>query len=96
MRLTFKPFDGRSTKPIDVIDLESNRIVGSIKSRWSDYPGIEISLFDRKYEASVSSYDECPGLVRGVEAVLNRMTSIDDGRTKLENLLFNMKYDSQK
>jgi hypothetical protein len=88
VQLSFTPFDGRSWNAIDVLDKDSNRIVGSIRSKSSGLPGIRISLFDQKYEATVSTYEECLGFVKGVQAVLNRITSPDDGRTRLENELY--------
>jgi hypothetical protein len=92
MQLSFKPFDGRSWDVIDVLDEDSNRIIGRIAPKSSTIsPGIRISLFDRKYEASVSTYEECLGFVRGVQAVLNRMTSVDDGRPELEHEFYKMK-----
>jgi hypothetical protein len=87
MQLNFKPFDGRSWNQINVLDEDSNRIVGTIKSKSSMLPGIRISLFDKKYEATVDNYYECLGFVRGVQTVLNRMTSVDDGRRALERQL---------
>jgi len=86
MQLSFKPFDGRSRNSIDVIDQDSNRVVGDIRS--SPGVGIRISLFDHKYAGTVSTYEECLGFVKGVESVLNRMTSADDGRANLEHELF--------
>jgi hypothetical protein len=86
MQLSFKPFDGRSRNFIEVIDQDSNRVVGQIRS--SPGQGIHISLFDQKYVGTVSTYEECLGFVRGVESVLNRMTSADDGRADLEQELF--------
>jgi hypothetical protein len=87
MQLSFKPFDGRSRNFIDVIDQDSNRVVGQISSS-PGHLGIHISLFDQKYVGTVSTYEECLGFVRGVESVLNRMTSADDGRADLEHELF--------
>jgi hypothetical protein len=86
MRLSFKPFDGRSRNFIDVIDQDSNRVVGQINSS-PGHLGIYISMFDQKYGGTVSTYEECLGFVRGVESVLNRMTSADDGRADLEQEL---------
>jgi hypothetical protein len=92
MQLTFKPFDGRSWDVVDVLDEDSNRTVGRIVPKSSTIsPSIRVSLFDKKYEASVSTYEECLGFVRGVEAVLNRMTSVDDGRGELEYELHKVK-----
>ena len=91
MQLVFKPFDGRSFNMIDVLDEDSHRKVGVIRSKMGSLSGIEVSLFDRKYEANVSSYQECLGFVRGVHAVLNRMTSADDGRANLENELYHLR-----
>jgi hypothetical protein len=87
MDLTFKPFDGRKT---NVIDQTSSQIVGKIYSNWNS-PGIEITLFDRKYEATVHTFEECFGFVKGVQCVLTRMTSVDDGRRRLEHRLDDLK-----
>ena len=77
MQLSFEPFDGRSFyNIIDVVDKEdSNRVVGYIRTKSSTYSGgIEVDLFDEKYVTFASTYQECFGFVKGVQAVLNHMT----------------------
>ena len=76
MHLTFKKFDGRSPSLVPVIDQETGDQVGRI---WSNgvgadrYGGIEISLFEGRYTATVNRQDECWGFIKGVEAVLNHL-----------------------
>jgi hypothetical protein len=79
MNLAFKPFDENEINPKrDVIDKESNRIVGTVQG---GYLGIDVSLFGRKYKTLARSQDECLGFISGVQSVLNGMTSVDDGKT---------------
>jgi hypothetical protein len=81
MRLTFKRFDGRQVNYVDVIDQETGNKVGLIQSSGSDFyagGGIYIYLFGNRYKTTVHSYAECQGFVKGVEAVLNHMTSTSD------------------
>ena len=90
MDLTFKPFDGRKTNVVEVIDQTSNQVVGQIYSNWNSQ-GIEVTLFDRKYERTVGTYEECFGFIKGVECVLRRVTSVDDGRKRLEHRIDDLK-----
>jgi hypothetical protein len=90
MHLTFDKFDGRSFNVVPVIDEDTGNKVGNIRSDGvGPYSagGITVSLFDDKYRLVTGRYDVCLGFVKGVEAVLNRMTSIDDGRRRLEREL---------
>ena len=91
MELTFDWFDGRMSNDRNVINTTSGEVVGFIKS--GDRAGIEISLFDRKYEARVSCIEECQGFVKGVQCVLNRMVSPDDDRRRLENKLHKLQLE---
>jgi hypothetical protein len=78
MRLKFEPFDGRSHCFRDVIDEETGKTVGLIKTGAvgpGNVGGIEISLFDGKYRAFFNRSEECKGFILGVQAVLNHMTS---------------------
>jgi len=87
MRLKFKAFDGRSSKWVPVIDSDTGKEVGYIKSNGTGMysgGGIDISLFDGKYRTTVTRYEAVLGFVMGVESVLNRMTSIDDGHCRPE------------
>jgi hypothetical protein len=77
MQLSFEPFDGRSPHNIIyVVDKEdSNRVVGYIRTKSiASTRGIEVNLFDEKYVTFASTYWECFGFVKGVQAVLNHMT----------------------
>lgn len=94
MRLKFDPFDGRKWSTRDVTDEETGKTVGYIRSNgtgFTNFGGIEVSLFDEKYRTVVNSYKECCGFVTGVQCVLNRMTSADDGRAALEPELWELK-----
>ena len=87
MRLKFKAFDGRSSNQIPVIDADTGNEVGYIRSNGTGMysgGGIDISLFDGKYRTTVSRYEAVLGFVMGVESVLNRMTSINDGHCRPE------------
>lgn len=90
MRLLVPNFDGRKWSVKDIVDTDTGITVGKVRCNGTGFTndgGIEISLFDDKYRATVSSRPECCGFVKGVEVVLNRMTSIDDGRRRLEREL---------
>jgi hypothetical protein len=90
MNLNVPQFDGRKWGYKDVSDEDTGKVVGYIRCDGTGFAGsggIEISLFDGKYRTVASSRPECCGFVRGVESVLNRMTSADDGRAELENEL---------
>ena len=85
LNLTFATFDGRRFSCVDVIDKNTCKKIGYIRSDGNSFGssgGIFISLFDGKYRTSVNSRLECWGFIKGVEAVLNHMTSI--GVTKSE------------
>ena len=94
MRLKVPYFDGRKWGYEEIIDEDTGKTVGHIRCNGTgvaDDGGIEISLFDKKYRATFNSRAECYGFVKGVEAVLNRITSVDDGRHKLERQLYEAK-----
>jgi hypothetical protein len=77
LRLHFRAFEGRPLNNIDVTDRITGRAVGLIRSNLATSPtGMDVSLFDSKYRASVESYQEALGFVRGVETVLNHMTDV--------------------
>ncbi len=85
MRLTFDQFDGRSHSVRDVIDADTGKKIGHIRSNgvgFENTGGIDISLFDGKYQTTVSSFKECCGFVLGVQAVLRHMTSATDYTAK--------------
>jgi hypothetical protein len=83
MRLTSEHFDGRHEKYIDIVDQDTGKTVGHIRSHGSGfnrYGGMDIWLFGGKYTTSLNPYEgDCQrfarGFVEGVEAVLNHMTS---------------------
>jgi hypothetical protein len=78
MRLKFDFFDGRKWCTRDVIDEETGKVVGYIRSNgtgFENYGGIDIELFDGKYLKVANSYKECFGFVMGVQAVLNHLTT---------------------
>jgi hypothetical protein len=81
MRLEFERFDGRSRAVKDIIDKDTGKMVGHIQSRGVGFEndgGIDIWLFDGKYQITAHSYPECFGFVQGVQAVLNHMTAATD------------------
>jgi hypothetical protein len=73
MKLNFNWFDGRSFNDLDVVDEDTDQVVGWIAS--GRQSGIHIYLFDGKYKKVVSTYKECRGFVDGVQEVLDHMTA---------------------
>jgi hypothetical protein len=58
-----------------VLDEDTGKEVGTIRSGGSGVDssgGIDIWLFDGKYQTRVKHYDTAVGFVLGVESVLNR------------------------
>jgi hypothetical protein len=84
MRLTVSYLDAPSRHVADVIDQDTNKRVGYIRSGSASSGGRYIFLFNGNYTARCTGHDECVGFVKGVEAVLNHMrASVDrksDGR----------------
>ena len=81
MRLKFEPFNGRKRGFIDIFDEDTGKQVGHIRSNgvgFERFGGIDVSLFDEKYRATVHSYSECLGFERGVQSVLDHMTAFTD------------------
>jgi hypothetical protein len=81
MKLRVKQFDGRSRSIEYVIDIETGKKVGFCQSHavgFGNSGGIDISLFDNKYTATVNTFKECLGFVKGVECVLNHVTQFTD------------------
>lgn len=73
MRLKTKyPEDFRSNCLL-VMDEDTGNVVGTIQSSklGMDSSGIDIWLFDGKYQTRVSGYDAAVGFLMGVETVLN-------------------------
>jgi hypothetical protein len=80
MRLTFKPFDNHSDYML-VLDEETGKEVGIIHTGENGIDlsgGIDISLFDGKYQTRVQRYETAVGFVLGVQSVLNHMMSCGD------------------
>jgi hypothetical protein len=93
MKLNVPQFDGRKWGQKEVTD-ETGKTVGHVRCEGTGFAGsggIEVTLFDGKYRAVVTSRPECCGFVSGVQSVLNRMTSADDGRADLENELYELR-----
>jgi hypothetical protein len=81
MRLTVSYFDVRSRHEADVIDQDTNKCVGYIRTGSNNCGGRYVFLFDGKYATRCASQDECLGFVKGVETVLNHMIAIADERS---------------
>ena len=82
MHFKFDGLNGRHQYGCSDITDEAEQKVGYTKISYGN--GRFITMFDGKYEATLDNEDQCRGFMRGVAAVLNRMTSVDDGRGKLE------------
>jgi hypothetical protein len=90
MRLTFEGHDGRHQHGhSSIIDQDTGNVVGYTSVDHGS--GRFISLFDGKYEATLPDEAQCRGFMKGVIAVIKRMSSIDDGRAELEHELFELK-----
>jgi hypothetical protein len=78
MRLTFKPFDGRTPDIIPIIDEETGKEAGSITATGTGdlSVGIVVSILDGRYKATLNRRDECRGFVKGVEVVLNEVACL--------------------
>jgi hypothetical protein len=73
MRLTFKHAD--DFRCLLVLDEDTGKEVGTIRLGGAGVDssgGIDIWLFDGKYQTRVKHYDTAVGFVLGVESVLNR------------------------
>jgi len=83
MRLKFERFDGRRESTRSVIEESTGKEVGYIRSNGVGFSGggtraeggIEIYLFGGRYQQTVETSDQCWGYIKGVEAVLDHMTS---------------------
>jgi hypothetical protein len=90
MQSTFEGCDGRHQHGhSSIIDQDSGNVIGHV--RVAQGSGRFISLFDGKYEATLPDEAQCRGFIRGVVSVIERMSSIDDGRAELERELFELK-----
>jgi hypothetical protein len=76
MSLTFEKFDGRGRAHVAIVDKDTGKEVGLICSLGAGR-GINVHLFGHRYEATVSTYQECCGFVRGVEAVLDHIVDLE-------------------
>jgi hypothetical protein len=80
MRLKFEHFDNHPDY-MRVMDEDTDKEVGLIHTGVNGMDlsyGIDISLFDGKYQTRVSRYETAVGFVLGVQSVLNHMTSCVD------------------
>ena len=74
MRLTFKHSDDFRSNSLLVLDEDTGKEVGNIRLGGTGVDssgGIDIWLFDGKYQTRMTRYDAAVGLVLGVESVLN-------------------------
>lgn len=71
MRLKVKYPDDFRSNCLPVLDEDTGKVVGTIQSSKHDSSGIDIWLFDGKYQTRVNSSDAAVGFLMGVEAVLN-------------------------
>jgi hypothetical protein len=63
----------------DVVDLDNDKIVGSIRNE--THPRARhVSLFDDKYKSSFHSTEQCDAFIKGVEAVLNHVSSFTESK----------------
>ena len=76
MRLKFKRPDDFRSKCLRVLDEDTGKEVGTIQLGGTGVDssggiGIDIWLFDGKYQTRVNGYDTAVGFVLGVQSVLN-------------------------
>ena len=74
MRLTFKHSDDFRSNSLLVLDEDTGKEVGNIRLAGigvDSSRGIDIWLFDGKYQTRMTRYDAAVGFVLGVESVLN-------------------------
>jgi hypothetical protein len=74
MRLNFKHSDGFRSEFMLILDDDTGKEVGSIRlgrTGLGSSGGIDVWLFDGKYQTRVERYDTAVGFVLGVESVLN-------------------------
>jgi hypothetical protein len=90
MRPTFEGKSGRHQHGhSSVVDQDSGNVIGHVRVVHGS--GRFISLFDGKYEATLPDEAQCRGFMKGVVAVIHRMSSTDDGRAELERELFELR-----
>ena len=74
MRLKFKHPDDFRSNCLRVLDEDTGKDVGTIRlvgTGVDSSGGIDIWLFDGKYQTRVNGYDTAVGFVLGVQSVLN-------------------------
>ena len=74
MRLKFEHSDGFRSDYLRVLDEDTGKEVGIIRLGGAGVDssgGIDIWLFDGKYQTRLTRYDAAVGFVLGVESVLN-------------------------
>jgi hypothetical protein len=83
-----RPFDGRRLASRNIIDEDTGKEVGHIQSNgvgFAGHGGIYVSLFGGKYTITANRFDECWGFMKGVEAVLNHMTTTERATQNLDS-----------
>jgi hypothetical protein len=83
MRFKFKHFDNLNPDYLLVLDEDRGKEVGIIHTGtgMDSSGGIDISLFDGKYQVRVKLYETAVGFVLGVQSVLNHMMSCEDAQS---------------
>ena len=79
MRLLFKHSDDFRSNCLLVLDEDTGKEVGTIRlggAGADSSGGIDIWLFDGKYQTRVKRYDTAVGFVLGVESVLNHLEDL--------------------
>ena len=79
MRLKVKYPDDFRSNGLLVLDEDTGKVVGTIQSskHRTDSSGIDIWLFDGKYQTRVNGSDAAVGFLMGVEAVLNHRDDLE-------------------
>jgi hypothetical protein len=76
MRFKFQHSDGFMSNHLRVLDEDTGREVGNIRLGGTGVDssgGIDIWLFDGKFQTRVKEYDTAVGFVLGVESVLSHL-----------------------
>ena len=90
MKLKYPWFDGRTVVgrlPQDIVDETTKNNVGFVQQTGD---GKDVLLFASKYSGNFKNDDQCYGFMKGVEAVLNHLTSTNFETTPL--LQYNDRY----
>ena len=89
MRLLVEPLDMRGgyTSQVSwrlyVIDQDTGKEVGFVDAERSP-AARHISLFGGKYQADFKTHEQCEAFTKGVEAVINHMTVVDEEQIESE------------